>query len=163
MIESKMPKDIRAYKTKLNSCPFTARQLLCIGVMIIVDFMLYNLVVIPLHLSSDLVIYGLIFIDLPIAAFGWAEVSGMPLEIYLRDVVLKQFLAPMKRKSIHIIYQSKSTVPVKNKKKKRITKMSRRLMLNKKGLSFFTKVSFCIQKFSIIKRKHSHNKKMIAG
>lgn len=121
MIESKMPKDIRAYKTKLIG-PFTARQLLCIGVMIIVDFMLYNLVVIPLHLSSDLVIYGLIFIDLPIAAFGWAEVSGMPLEIYLRDVVLKQFLAPIKRKSIHIIYQSKSTVPVKNKKKKKNNK-----------------------------------------
>ena len=57
--------------------------------MIAVDIMLYNLVVIPLHLSSDLVIYGLIFIDLSIGAFGWAEVSGMPLEIYLRDVVIK--------------------------------------------------------------------------
>lgn len=121
MIESKMPKDIRTYKTKLIG-PFTARQLLCIGVMIIVDFMLYNLVVIPLHLSSDLVIYGLIFIDLSIGAFGWAEVSGMPLEIYLRDVVLKQFLAPMKRKSIHIIYQSNCTEPVKNKKIKKNNK-----------------------------------------
>lgn len=36
-------------------------------------------------------------------------------------------------------------------------------MLNKKGLSFYAKVPFCIQKFSIIKRKHSHNKKMIVG
>ena len=60
MIETKMPKDIRSYKTKLIG-PFTMRQLACIAVMGVVDIILYSLVIKPLsaadriyHLRLDL-------------------------------------------------------------------------------------------------------------
>lgn len=118
MIESKMPKDIRAYKTKLIG-PFNGRQLVCIAIMAVVDIMLYNFVVVPLQLSTDLIIYGLIFVNFPIATFGWMEVSGMPLEVYLKEVILKIFLAPAKRKPIHIIYQAKDVHETTYKKKKK--------------------------------------------
>lgn len=119
-----MPKDIRAYKTKLIG-PFNGRQLICIAVMAVVDIMLYNFVVVPLHLSTDLIIYGLMFINLPIAAFGWTEVSGMPLEVYLKEVILKMFLAPAKRKPVHIIYQTKNVEDTHVKKKKRKKNMKK--------------------------------------
>lgn len=64
MIESKMPKDIRSYKTKLIG-PFDGRQLICIGIMLVVDFMLFQFVITPLKLPTEYVIYGLIFFDLP--------------------------------------------------------------------------------------------------
>ena len=53
MIESKMPKDIRAYKTKLLG-PFNGRQLICVAIMLIVDFLLFKIVVNPLQLPLDL-------------------------------------------------------------------------------------------------------------
>ncbi len=118
MIESKMPKDIRAYKTKLIG-PFNGRQLICVGIMLVVDFLLFQLVVLPLDLPLEFVIYGLVFIDLPIAAFGWVEINGMSLETYMKEVVLKMFLAPAKRKSKHVIYEIKEDIPDKNQKKKK--------------------------------------------
>lgn len=118
MIESKMPKDIRAYKTKLIG-PFNGRQLICVGIMLVVDFLLFQLVVLPLDLPLEFVIYGLVFIDLPIAAFGWVEINGMSLETYMKEVVLKMFLAPAKRKSKHVIYETKADIPDKSQKKKK--------------------------------------------
>lgn len=118
MIESKMPKDIRSYKTKLIGT-FDGRQLICIGIMLVVDFMLFQFVITPLKLPTEYVIYGLIFFDLPIAAFGWVEFNGMPLETYIKEVILKMFLAPAKRKPKHIIYEKKQETPEKKIKKQR--------------------------------------------
>ena len=117
MIESKMPKDIRAYKTKLIG-PFSGRQLICIGIMLAVDFLLFQLIILPMELPLEFVIYGLVFIDVPIGAFGWVEITGMPLETYIKEVVLKMFLAPAKRKPKHIIYEEKTNIPDKKAKKK---------------------------------------------
>ena len=118
MIESKMPKDIRAYKTKLIG-PFSGRQLICIGIMLAVDFLLFQLIILPMELPLEFVIYGLVFIDVPIGAFGWVEINGMPLETYIKEVVLKMVLAPAKRKPKHIIYEEKTNIPDKKAKKKK--------------------------------------------
>lgn len=117
MIESKMPKDIRSYKTKLIG-PFTGRQLICIGIMLVVDFLLFELVILPLNLSLNFVIYGLVFIDLPIGAFGWLEINGVSLEVYIKDIGIKTFLSPAKRKPKNIIYEKKQEIPNKKQKKK---------------------------------------------
>ena len=119
MIESKMPKDIRAYKTNLIG-PFNGRQLICVGIMLIVDFLLFQLVILPLELPVEYIIYALIFIDLPIAAFGWVEINGMSLETYIKEVGLKMLLAPAKRKAKHIIYEKKQDIPDKKQKKKKV-------------------------------------------
>ncbi len=118
MIESKMPKDIRAYKTKLLG-PFNGRQLICVAIMLIVDFLLFKIVVNPLQLPLDYVIFGLILIDLPIATFGWVEINGMSLECYIKEVGFKTLFAPTKRKPNLIIYEKKE-IDSNNKKNKKI-------------------------------------------
>ena len=118
MIESKMPKDIRAYKTKLIG-PFNGRQLICVGIMLVVDFLLFQLVVHPLDLPLEFVIYGFVFIDLPIAAFGWVEINGMSLETYMKEVVLKIFLLRLKESRSIFIYETKADIPDKSQKKRK--------------------------------------------
>lgn len=118
MIETKMPKDIRAYKTKLIG-PFTMRQIICVAVMAVVDFILYALVIQPFQLQAEFIIYGLIFIDVPIGAFGWIEPQGLPLEKYLKDVLLRSFISPVKRKPQRILYEKRGNAEKsKNRKKK---------------------------------------------
>lgn len=118
MIETKMPKDIRSYKTKLIG-PFTMRQIICVAVMAVVDFILYALVIQPFQLQAEFIIYGLIFIDVPIGAFGWIEPQGLPLEKYLKDVLLRSFIAPVKRKPQRILYEKRGNAEkLKNRKKK---------------------------------------------
>ena len=121
MIETKMPKDIRSYKTKLIG-PFTMRQLVCVAVMGVVDIILYSLVIQPLQLSTEFIIYGLILIDVPIGAFGWIEPQGLPLERYLKDVLLRSFIAPIKRKPIKVLYEEVQVNEKKDKKKKKAKK-----------------------------------------
>lgn len=118
MIETKMPKDIRSYKTKLIG-PFTMRQIICVAVMAVVDFILYALVIQPFQLQAEFIIYGLIFVDVPIGAFGWIEPQGLPLEKYLKDVLLRSFIAPVKRKPQRILYEERlSAEKPKGTKKK---------------------------------------------
>lgn len=116
MIETKMPKDIRKYKTKMIG-PLTMRQLICVAIMGVVDIILYSLVIYPFELSTEFTIYGLILIDVPIGAFGWIEPQGLPLEIYLKDVVLRSFIAPAKRKPVRILYDKAQTMEKIDKKK----------------------------------------------
>lgn len=115
MIEAKMPKDIRRYKTKLLG-PFTTRQAICVGVMIAVDIALYTTVATPLKLSVNTMIYGLMFVDLPIALFGWVEPHEVPFEKYLKDILFRTYAAPSKRLPRSVLY---APVKIKTKKKKR--------------------------------------------
>lgn len=119
MIETKMPKDIRSYKTKLIG-PFTMRQLACIAVMGVVDIILYSLVIKPFQLPTEFIIYGLILIDVPIGAFGWIEPQGLPFERYLKDVLLRSFIAPAKRKPLLVLHEEPTDAgkPAKKKTKK---------------------------------------------
>lgn len=121
MIETKMPKDIRSYKTKLIG-PFTMRQIICVAVMAVVDFILYALVIQPFQLQAEFIIYGLIFIDIPIGAFGWIEPQGLPLEKYLKDVLLRSFIAPVKRKPQRILYEERGSGEKSKIRKKKAKK-----------------------------------------
>lgn len=121
MIETKMPKDIRSYKTKLIG-PFTMRQIICVAVMAVVDFILYALVIQPFQLQAEFIIYGLIFIDIPIGAFGWIEPQGLPLEKYLKDVLLRSFIAPVKRKPQRILYEERGSAEKPKIRKKKAKK-----------------------------------------
>lgn len=121
MIETKMPKDIRSYKTKLIG-PFTMRQILCVAVMAAVDFILYALVIRPFQLPAEFIIYGLIFVDVPIGAFGWIEPQGLPLEKYLRDVLLRSFIAPVKRKPQRVLYKEQVNAEKPKSRKKKAKK-----------------------------------------
>ena len=52
MIEAKVPKDIRSYKTKMIG-PLTLRQFLCIFIIGIMDFAIYSYIIKPLHINID--------------------------------------------------------------------------------------------------------------
>ena len=130
MIETKMPKDIRSYKTKFIG-PFTMRQILCIAIMAAVDIILYILVIQPLKLPMEFIVYGLIFVDVPIGAFGWIEPQGIPLEKYLIDVILRSFIAPAKRKPKKMIYVN---APENSTEKASHKKGKNRKRTEKKGM-----------------------------
>lgn len=116
MIETKMPKDILQYKTKLIG-PLTARNIICLVIIFIVDFFLYQTIVKPFDLSMETLIYGFLFLDIPIAAFV-IEPMGMPMEKYIKNVLIRSLLAPVFRKQSTIIYKTKIKINTKQKKKK---------------------------------------------
>lgn len=118
MIDGKMPKDIRVYKTKIIG-PLTGRQILLVLLLLIIDLILYRYVVGPLSLPREAVIYGLILIDIPIAAFGWIEPQGMPLERYLKDVLIRYLMVPTCRKAKLVLYEADPLDEGKLKKNRR--------------------------------------------
>lgn len=73
MIEAKMPKDIRVYETKLIG-PLTLRQTICLCVAIFVDIVLYVTVIKPFHVNIRLVVYLIMFADVPIFAFTYKPI-----------------------------------------------------------------------------------------
>ena len=97
MLETKVPKDIRVYKTKLVG-GLTFRQFLCVVLMILFDLLLYNTILKQTEISIEYIIFVLIFLDVPIAAFGW--------------------LAPTKRKATHKIVETQKKVPETKKEKR---------------------------------------------
>ncbi len=97
MIETKVPMDIRSYKAKLIG-PFTTRQLICITLCVILDIMAYFFVISPLQLGLRPAIIVLTLLDVPIMAFT-IEPMHMPMEQYVRHVLLRSLIAPVKRKA----------------------------------------------------------------
>lgn len=124
MIETKVPKDIRSYKTKIIG-PFSTRQLLCLVGAILVDGLAYILLsTLGIQLSMNLIIYGVIFLDLPILAFI-IEPQGMPMEKYIQKVLLTGFLKPSKRKAETLLFEDQKRTPLtKKEKKERMKKIS---------------------------------------
>lgn len=104
-IETSVPKDIRVYKSKVIG-PFTLRQVICLAVAIAVDCLLYFGIFSMFDFSLNALIYVVILVDLPILAFT-IEPLGMPMEQYLHKVLLKQFIAPNRRKT-----ETKLTTPL---------------------------------------------------
>lgn len=125
MLETKVPKDIRVYKTKLVG-GLTFRQFLCVVLMILFDLLLYNIILKQTEISIEYIIFVLIFLDVPIAAFGWIEPMGMPMEKYLKKVVLYSLLAPTKRKATHKIVETKKKVPETKKEKRQRKKQEKK-------------------------------------
>ncbi len=125
MLETKVPKDIRVYKTKLVG-GLTFRQFICVVLMILLDLFLYNVILKQAGISIENIIFLLIFMDVPIAAFGWMEPMGMKMEVYLRKVVLYSLLAPTRRKAVHKIVETKHTVAETTREKRQRKKNERK-------------------------------------
>lgn len=136
MIETKMPKDIRAYKTKVIG-PFTLREGFCIFLMIITNILLYSLVIRPSDLPIEFTIYVFIFTCLPFAALGWCEVAGMPLEKYLKNVILRMLACPTRRKVSSLIKvgitENKGKTEDENIKQKNAKRKERKQKRNQKN------------------------------
>lgn len=113
MIESKVPKDIRVYETKAVG-PLTLRQLICVLIAIVIDAIMIFAVMRPTGLSSDLAVYILIAMDVPIFVF-LLKPGGMKFEKYVRCVLKDSFLKPKYRKYENIIVK-KETYSVDDKK-----------------------------------------------
>lgn len=105
MIETKVPKDIRTYDIRIAG-PFTVRQVVLLTVAFLVDMGLYSLVMEPLHMSAEMRIYTVIFLDVPILIFI-TKPMGMKMERYLAAVIRSNILAPRKRRTENRIIQKK--------------------------------------------------------
>lgn len=113
MIETKVPPDIRKYKTKILG-PLTIRQIICIAIAILVDILFYTLVYRPLDLSINFLVYAFTFIDVPILIFT-LDVNGVPMEKYIKKVFFNAFVVPRKRKSSHKMSEDKKITPTDEK------------------------------------------------
>lgn len=116
MIETKVPKDIRNYKTKIIG-NLSFRQIICVAIAVIVDIILYFSLFKYVNLSPKVIIYIIILIDVPILAFI-AEPYGMSMEVFLKTVIVKNFIWPTKRK-----YKTK----LKDKKKITMTDKEKKI------------------------------------
>ena len=123
MIESKVPKDVRAYKTKIIG-PFTTRQILCIVAAAVLDIFIYFIVsTLEIKLNATMIIYGVIFINLPVLAFI-VEPQGMPMEKYIQKVLLVNFMKPSKRRVENLLYEDqKKDALTKKELKERMRKI----------------------------------------
>lgn len=106
MVETKVPIDIRAYKAKLVG-PFTTRQLICIVISGLLDILIYFTIISPLGISLKIGIFIMIFADFPVLLFT-VEPLGMPMEKYIKSVLLKNLMAPIKRKAANSLFEETS-------------------------------------------------------
>ena len=120
MIETKVPMDVRSYKTKVIG-PLTLRQLICIVLAVIVDVVVYLMILRPLNVSLRPTIFTLVFVDVPIMAFTM-DIMGMPTEQYIKSVLIRSIIAPTKRKAKSSLPKRQRTVyssaEIKKSKKK---------------------------------------------
>lgn len=129
MVETKVPKDVRSYKTKIIG-PFSLRQIICIVAAVIFDAILYFLSqAIGIELTMEVVIYVVMFLDLPILAFMLTP-QGMPMEQYLLKVIFANFTKPSKRKVETLLYEDQKQMPLTKKelqeREKRINSIGRK-------------------------------------
>lgn len=104
-VETRVPKDIRSYKTKIIGS-LTLRQLICVGIAVFLDLILYTMVFSHMDIDKEVMMYILIFLDLPILIFI-TEPNGMKFEVYLKDVIVPIFLWPRYRRSVKVINSQK--------------------------------------------------------
>ncbi len=129
MTESKIPKDIRSYKTKILG-PLSFRQLICGLIAVTVDIILWFGVFQGMDISPRALIMIGILIDLPILAFSF-EIEGMTMETYLMEIIDKNFIRPSKRiaKSDALDNSNRNTIDTKEKKKHK-KEIARRIQAN---------------------------------
>lgn len=104
MIETKVPKDIRNFKTKIIG-PFTLRQLITILVALVIDFILYKLFFQNVEdITIPLVIISALTFTIYLTSI---DVEGVYIETYVCSVVIPMLLNPSKRKYISVGYKKK--------------------------------------------------------
>lgn len=125
MIETKIPKDIRAYKTKVIG-PFTLRQLVCVTLAVGIDILMCLFFFRWMGISPGAAFYLFVLIDTPILLFI-REPYGIPMEKYLIDVLLKNLVKPTKRKEITKLYdrEGKFSARDSRRSKKKLRKMAK--------------------------------------
>lgn len=109
MVETKVPKDIRNFKGKVLG-PFSFRQVICISIAVVVDFIVYAFFLKNSGLSSDSKTLILMVCATPILMFIF-EPSGMHMEVYIRKVLYKNLMYPTKRKVITNLNTYKYKIP----------------------------------------------------
>ncbi len=115
MIEIRVPKDIRKYKTKIVG-PFTARNIVGLGIGLACGGLSFAILK---SAPSDVKLFVVMIFAIPGILIGWANFYGMPFEEYAKVAIINNFLTPQK-----ILYKTKNEfdVPapnVSNKKKKK--------------------------------------------
>lgn len=128
MIETKVPMDVRSYKAKLIG-PFTTRQLVCVVIAVLIDAVLFFAILHPFNVPAKPAIFALVFVDVPIVAFT-LEPMGMPMEQYLRSVLIRSFIAPTKRKAKSSLPKSQPTFYTKKERKVSQKRMKNLLKTN---------------------------------
>ena len=93
MIETKVPKDIRKYKTKFIG-PLTLRQSVCAAIAIVLDIIIYTFIIKPFNISQDLAFFIIFILDTIPLAFGKIDVLGMSLEQKLKYIIFNSILSP---------------------------------------------------------------------
>lgn len=118
MVEVRVPKNIMIYESKTIG-PFTTKQFVCMIAAVGLDFLLYNLLLKPMEVSTEILFYTIAFADIPILAFGYYKPMGLPLEKYIKMIYNTVILAPAKRlNKIEMIHETDNS----NKKKSKPSK-----------------------------------------
>lgn len=121
MIEAKVPKDIRSYKTKVVG-PLSFRQLICFAICIAVDVLIYIFIQRANEYPMNTFLYVYVILDCLIFSFT-LEPSGMPMEVYIKTVMLKNFFYPTKRRAKNeFVITNETKKPLTNAEKKQKAK-----------------------------------------
>ncbi len=103
MVETKVPKNIKKYKAKVVGNMFTARQVVCAIIAVIVDIIILPIIK---SFTTEMVVIGVILfvVDLLIISFCF-EIDGLYLDEYTFKVLIPSLKNPSKR---YVIKESKT-------------------------------------------------------
>ena len=120
MIEAKVPRDIRNYEVKMVG-PLTTRQVILFLAAVVLDAIAYFFVLKPMQVPTDVLVYLIIFLDVPIMAFSYKP-YGIKMEDFIRMTMERVVMAPRDRKAECVIHEKeeKESHAKKKGKKKRI-------------------------------------------
>lgn len=115
MIRVEMSKDIREYKEKLFG-PFSGREALSLVCGCGFFFFMKTFVFYHVELASDVSGFLALFCFAPFVVFGWAKISGMYINEYLK-LALKCIFAPKVRHYDNGLKKKRKTIKTKPSKK----------------------------------------------
>lgn len=123
MIEEKVQMDLSTYRSRQMGS-FTTRQIICIALSAVLDVILYFGILRQFHASMTVTIVVLMFCDAPILAFTLRP-YGLNMEVYLKHVLLRAILAPVKRKMQDALPGGKDPEYSDQEKKASVKKMNK--------------------------------------
>lgn len=95
MIEVKIPKEIRDFKSKVIF-NLTARQIICLVTALVINFPVY--IFLKPIISDELASWFMIIISLPLFLVGFVKKDGIPYERFALIMLRFSFLTPKIRK-----------------------------------------------------------------
>lgn len=94
MIIMPVPKDVRKFEPKFIG-PLTKRQTFSVIPACVVAWVIYGLF--GRIADPNSLVIAIALVDIPILAFGFIDVYGMPLYVYAKDILLQKIFAPKYR------------------------------------------------------------------